>query len=79
MPLAREVAIRGDLVARVLGVEIAGELNDPLEVSASLTRRGGLQRPRDGGFGANVVLAADSGKLGESVQVPLVLSAYAKI
>ena len=68
------MAGRRDLVATVLGVEIAGEVRDPLEVAASLTRGPRLSCPCDGGFGANVILAAGSGKLGESVQVPLVVA-----
>ena len=63
---------RRDLVARVLGVQVTGQLHDPLVVPISLTWCALLQCPRDSGFSANVVVAAGSGILGELVQIPLV-------
>jgi hypothetical protein len=61
-------------MATVLGVEIAGELHDALEVTTSLTGSARSPRPSDSGFGANVVLAAGSGTRRESVQVSLVVA-----
>ena len=40
VPPPREVAVRGNLVAGIFGVEVAGELNDSLEVAVPLSAPG---------------------------------------
>ena len=73
VPRARKVAVGGNLVAGVFGVEVAGEVGDPLVVPVSLAWRARLHRPGDGGVGADVLLATGGGKLGEPAQAPLVV------
>jgi hypothetical protein len=34
------VAVGRDLVARILGMKVAGEIDDPLEIPVPLSRRG---------------------------------------